>query len=547
MPRIKGCTPSDVYDVDKNTGALILGKNRLDDYAQKFLTQFCPEALSTPMPLPVEDMLKKAGLVVEQVALSKDLDIFGCCIFLDGNVNIYDTGKDEYIQKPYRAGTILVDPGSAWAYGEGSRRNTLIHEMLHWEKDKRYFEILALRNQNSQNPLLPIMCRQSRTDYEPARGKRTKQNELQWLEWQAHKLAPRVLMPKEMFKKKAAEFLDSGLQSCDELVHQLSEFFEVSRFSVKLRLWEVELTDRISAMSDYGDVFEEVNRQNDFVSISIDEAFQFLTQDSVLQKWVETWGLIFVDGYFVIPDEKYVTMKNGRLSLTAYAKKNLPKCVLNIQERRRVSYKYHQDDLGLYTLLYRLDANEVAGSVLAFSPRMQSVTAFRMTDSDIDDAYTAIKKSRDDEFDGEMLSRAGDGRISLCQCLWFAIEQRGLKNPLTFHEKTKVHENYCGEIKNDKMNNITRDTLMPICIGLGLKLRVTEKLFNKAGLALRDSQEPDKTYIWIMENFPCIDINNFNALLEKFSLPPLGSKTREIHSHKQQKKSPTHQVKTSPF
>ena len=30
---------ADVYDINKKTGALILGKNRLDDYAEKYLTK----------------------------------------------------------------------------------------------------------------------------------------------------------------------------------------------------------------------------------------------------------------------------------------------------------------------------------------------------------------------------------------------------------------------------------------------------------------------------------------------------------------------------
>ena len=46
-----------------------------------------------------------------------------------------------------------------------------------------------------------------RTNFEPPSGKRTKQNEVEWLEWQAHKLVPRVLMPKNMFIKKAEEFI----------------------------------------------------------------------------------------------------------------------------------------------------------------------------------------------------------------------------------------------------------------------------------------------------------------------------------------------------
>ena len=36
---------ADVYDINKKTGALILGKNRLDDYAEKYLTEHYPNCL----------------------------------------------------------------------------------------------------------------------------------------------------------------------------------------------------------------------------------------------------------------------------------------------------------------------------------------------------------------------------------------------------------------------------------------------------------------------------------------------------------------------
>ena len=159
------------------------------------------------MPLPVDDMLRDANLTVKTASLSRNLDIFGCCMLLDGYVRVYDTNQGDYVPSFYPAGTLLFDPDSEWIYGEGSKRNTLIHEMIHWDKDQTYFKILERKSRKTKEELYPIMCRQSRRDFEPPSGKRTKQNEVEWLEWQAHRLAPRVLMPKAMFIKKAEEFL----------------------------------------------------------------------------------------------------------------------------------------------------------------------------------------------------------------------------------------------------------------------------------------------------------------------------------------------------
>ena len=40
---MKRKTSSDVYDINHKTGALVIGKNRLDDYATKFLNKYCKE------------------------------------------------------------------------------------------------------------------------------------------------------------------------------------------------------------------------------------------------------------------------------------------------------------------------------------------------------------------------------------------------------------------------------------------------------------------------------------------------------------------------
>ena len=79
---MKRITSSDIFDINKKTGALILGKNRLDDYATKFLTKYCKQALVEPMPLPVDDILKEMGLKVQEVSLSTNLDVFDVVCYL---------------------------------------------------------------------------------------------------------------------------------------------------------------------------------------------------------------------------------------------------------------------------------------------------------------------------------------------------------------------------------------------------------------------------------------------------------------------------------
>lgn len=534
-------TRSDVYDIDPKTGALVIGARRLDDYATKFLNKYCERALTTPMPLPVDKMLHDAGLKVETASLSRNLDIFGCCMLLDGYVKIYDSEKDDYVPTFYPAGTLLFDPDSEWAYGEGRKRNTLIHEMIHWDKDQTYFKILERKNRKAKEELYPIMCRQSRTNFEPPSGKRTKQNEVEWLEWQAHRMAPRILMPKMMFIKKAEEFLNKPLDGCDALVDKLADFFKVSRTSAKIRLTEVGLESRLTEMPDYTDVFGEFKRK-EHIAISVEDAFTLLSGNPVFEEWVKTYNMVFADGYFVVGDKKYVSYKNGELHLTRSAKTNLAACTLNICEQHIISYEIAEKDYQGYCCLFH--ASGVDRRMLSFHPTYQaefktflenvewnekmgrrSGDLSKVTDGDVYDAVAESIFTDYDEHQKKFIQMLSDPYTTLCQALWYWFENHGLRYPDNFHEATKLHKNYHTDIKNDAKNDMGKEMLMAICVGCKFDLRMTQKVLGKQNIILDEFQEPDKTYITLLEKFPGLSIKEFNEILKRRNLKELGSKS----------------------
>ena len=534
-------TRSDIYDIDPKSGALIIGSNRLDDYATKFLNKYCAKALTTPMPLPVEEMLRDAKLTVETASLSRNLDVFGCCMLLDGYVRIYDAEKGDYVLTFYPAGTLLFDPDSEWAYGEGCKRNTLIHEMIHWDKDQTYFRILERKNRKAKEDLYPIMCRQSRRNFEPPSGKRTKQNEVEWLEWQAHRLAPRVLMPKAMFIKKAEELMNGQTESCDALVDALADFFKVSRTSAKIRLIEVEIDKRLTAMPDYAAVFDEFRRK-EHVALSVEDAFDMLSQNVVLEDWVSTYNMIFADGYFVVADKKYVTIKDGKPHLTKRAKTNLAACTLNICEQHIISYKIAKKDYQGYAYLFH--AAGVDQRMLSFHPTYQAEfreflenvewnekmgrrpsELSKVTD---DDVYAAVAESIFPDYDEcqkRFIQMLSDPFTTICQALWYWFENHGLRYPDSFHEATNLHKNYHTDIKNNAKNDMGKDMLMAICVGCRFDLRMTQRVLKKQNIILDEFQEPDRTYITLLERLPGLDINQFNEILKKRNLKELGSKS----------------------
>lgn len=515
---------SDIYDINKKTGALILGANRLDDYATKFLNKYCSEALINPMPIPVEKILKDMNLSIVEERLSANFDIFGCCLLLDSEVKIYNPNTKEYSEKFFKEGTILVDPVSAMLYGEGAKRNTLIHEIIHWEKDKTYFHILKYKNKRAAEKLYPIMCRQSERFYKPPAGKQTKENEVKWLEWQAHKLAPRILMPKESFRKKAEELLSKENITCYELVKEISLFFKVSQESARYRLFEVGLKKELNHIPDFDNVFEDQLEKNELVKLAAADAFELLENNEELSAWVGTGRFVFADGYFVLANEKYVKLKNGKLSLTSTAKRQLSKCVINIRVKNNVDYLMHGKDSMGKAVLWKDDG--IDKRLYLFKPEDQSSL---VRDPKPEDFYGYFsdaldKENIDEEIEFEKI--LADPTKTLCDCLWYSFRKNDWMLPEKFNDETELHKNYHGKIRSNKYNNMGKDVLWPICIGLKYSVRTIQKVFSKSENKLKELENPDRTYIRILEMMPGISLSDFNGILRARNMKELGSEIK---------------------
>ncbi len=511
-------TFDDVYDIKKN-GALVIGRNRLDDYATKFLSKYCKEALERPMPLPVTDILKKMGLHVLERSLSKNLDIFGCCTMFACDIEVFD--EDGVHKEHFQEGNIIIDPKSEALFGEGQKRNTLLHEMIHWEKDKVYFDILRLKNNFNEDfiySITPIMCRQSQIYFEPNEKSKTKENEIRWLEWQANKLAPRILMPKGMFKKKAEELMnDKSIQSCEELIKKLSMFFIVSKLSVKLRLLEVGLEEKINQYDDFDLIYDD-DCVEAYSKLSVVEAYKLIENSSSLRQWIHANNFLFVEGYFVLPFKGYIRNDDGILKLTKKAKANLKKCVLNI---RKIQYNEFYEEEIACGILYRGECS--TKTFYMFSPEFQNLQV-----KELEEAYQAAADTifvDDVEEEKELVKILTDPDKTLCEVITFMMEKKNWNSPTKFNHKTLLNNDYYSRIKRNGMNNMEKETLMAICVGLGLKSYLVQRLFDEKSVKKLDRyKEPDRSYIKILDCFPLgLTIDDFNILLEKNKLQPLGS------------------------
>lgn len=218
-------------------------KEKFDDVATEFLKKYYPEALLSPIPVPIESIARdKMKLTVEHVSITEDLSIYGQVFFTDGIAEVYVKDTDEYIRKDVKKGTVFIDEDVLSLRNIGCVRNTLAHECLHWYKHRLYHELKTmLGSEMAVACKCPIVEKPERLNKE--------WTEEDWMEWQANGIAPKILMPRDMFclktdevfaeSKKLRTFGDRGSLIHEWVAVLLADIFNVSKQSASIRLSEL--------------------------------------------------------------------------------------------------------------------------------------------------------------------------------------------------------------------------------------------------------------------------------------------------------------------
>jgi hypothetical protein len=174
-------------------------------------------------------MTKKLGLSIKHRRLTEDFSVYGLTCFNTGKVEIYNGKDGSYCEIPVKYGTVIIDPDTVIERCKGCYFNTLAHESVHWWKHRDY-HLLQRTIEHRCKVQTPRMRKQYQTDED-------------WMEWQAERLSPRILMPIDMFALKYHDIISQNIYKIPWwlIVKQLSEFFNVSKESALIRLSETGL------------------------------------------------------------------------------------------------------------------------------------------------------------------------------------------------------------------------------------------------------------------------------------------------------------------
>jgi len=473
----------------------IISTNQLDCEAEIFLEKYYPEALSTPTPVDVFAVVERMGLTLREEKLSGDSTIFGQIRFAEK--------------------TILYDPDVFFMRSLGSVRNTIIHECVHWEKHKKAFELQRLLNEHTTT----LSCRVA-MEKKP----KHKWTSADHMEWQANRIAPKILMPFKQTHIKVENLIQAHtlLMGSDKIsdviesvIKELAEFFDISKQAAKIRMIDLGYEEAAGALTflDGRYIATHVWEKG---ALQKNQTFAIRAQDAIIQyatnlnlrQMVDAGKYVYADARYCINDPKYVRVgDNGRAELTDYANTHADECCLVFDLESKPNIGKDNSDFYTECILYR--DGKAASSVEAryvHSEQNQAVDARA-------DGLCLGSIQATNEILCSLPSTFGETLKTHMDRLGLTLEKLG--------ERSLLHSKTIQRMRNNMEHDADIKSLVAICIGLQLNSILSMDLIRKSGRSFVPTNE-HIAYQFLLAHYYQNSIYDCNEELRKMGLPPIG-------------------------
>lgn len=316
-----------------------------DEIAKIILMQYYPEALEDGK-VDVNVFAKRLGLNVFFSGIKKEFSVYGQIYFERTESTLYYLDKHEDKTYCVEPKSIIIDSRVDEYMGEKSTNSTIMHECVHWILHRNAMKLLKY---------IQISC-----------GVKEMDDNARKMEYHANVLVPKILMPAEIFKKKADELMEKYKREkatqhivfvMEEVIQELSKWFNVSKSSVRLRLFEMGYNEVLGVMNyvDGRYVEPHCTSNNSMVKnktfcISAASVAHEMAYSTRFNEMLRENAYVYVDSHFCKDNNKYVHIDlNGNVKLTEYARTHMEECCIEFN----VKYKsgFNGDNLPFeYTL-----------------------------------------------------------------------------------------------------------------------------------------------------------------------------------------------------
>lgn len=499
---LKDFCVTDVEEYNPNTfekpGALdeylvpYIYSDQLEDEAEDFYEFYCsgPVILDAWI-LPVGQILGEMGVDYYEAPLPKN--VFGRMYFNPSFEDVYEydsymiqrlKGKKErhLVNKEIKAGTMLINSESYFMGDVGSTLNTIAHEIIHWEKHQKFFEILSLLNEDETNLSCAVEPQMSPEHLEGV------QKALWWAEWQANALAPRILMPRTIFTSLFSQIYDEQRKTpyfhsgeiMERTLDKLGMCFGVSKYAAKLRALQLgykcaegallvvdghyhpPFTFNPEALGDYQTFI--LDRENYEKNYENNAKFTQLVDSG---KFLYVGCLVCInDPLYVRPAKEY---EPGEYALTDYALENVDECCLKFTR----NFETVNSSGDFYNQCYLShDVNAIAFC--------ESKTIEYEDNQDVIKQAEELDKI-DDEIDRilEIYEKLPKAFHLTLDAHMERLKKSSKITNLELECRTGITERYIRQMRKEK-TNVSPEYVYAICIGLHLHPLFSDDLVEKA-------------------------------------------------------------------
>jgi len=312
---------------------------------------------------------------------------------------------------------------------------------------------------------------------------------LQWMEWQANALTPRILLPACTTRKKLNEILfrlhienpeHSESDIMEEAIRELADFFAVSKFAAKLRAIELGFTQ---AQGVWNYVNGKYLPSFSFKTTALkkDESYIIDTRnacyeanfDEGAKAALSNGDFLYVDNMYCINDQKYVTeTEDGGCTLTDYARQHVDECCLKFKQKFKIS-STNGDAFYTQCSLSR----DVDASAYCESNYIDDVD-----NQDVGRRAAELKKLKDEGIRIiEILRNLPMSFSGTLDAHMKRLEKEDGKKMtnLELSLRTGLSDRYIQDLRKEE-KNVSFETVCAICIGLHLHPKFSNDLINKS-------------------------------------------------------------------
>lgn len=361
------------FDKDKTMSQSWLSylyEEKMDEYAEDFLRRNYPKALLQPMPIDPFEVVKAMNMKMYYAPLGDK--VFGKTYFEEETVTVFENNdivRRNEVEILATPGTMLINPDVFFMRNIGTAYNTIIHECVHWDRHKRAFELIRLLMGGANH----ISCEMVEGEYKGISG---NDNTLEWMEWQANQLAPRILMPEKTVRKIYSKLLQDEYtahphrryaETLQEVVGQVANYFSVSLLAAKLRLFELGYEEvegtfvycEGKGLPPYAFRKGILDKFHSFVVDEQNLTISLITNPKLMELFAKE-AIVYANCMLCINDPKYVMLNElNQYIPTEYALEHVDECCFIFKRKYSASEKYPDTFYRRCFLCREIDAEEL--------------------------------------------------------------------------------------------------------------------------------------------------------------------------------------------